>query len=645
MENSSRISLLRASCTKCRQQSDILMSFSTFFGGVTSPCDHKFCQSCFRKENTKIAFSLNCTFTCPCCYKLFFANIQSIDEAILIGEAAAMRLRLNPILLPATDFMVTFEDLTCMADMYTKLINKLEAALLLNPTSYFTLYLLFSSCSDGYMFLKSHKGGDYISAANGLRLLKYSFRLLDHPTVSEQGYEVTKCMCYFELAGIFKAYLNHPAALEYSKLAYELCLRSPNHAMLSTVKDLYLETRAAFAKLPPLRFAVGDGVEFLHELKTGSQWERGKVVELYYRERDFDVSFTAPFRLQVLDDSADQPPVYAWVKADIDRYVRKVGVRSIEDTRYQARLDSKVEELAQVYCSREFIQGVYHTLAQDQEFVEMLQSVWQVELLEDMLSLYRFLVMSSQPLVRTDYGYHIPTAEEVIAGIRAFFDPAHLSDDAAPSAADEDSGPSQRIRAVILNLFRDASCSINLTDDFDIQLHLLQSIRDYHSLLAHSGPMPTGRHARSDFTVPSELSEAISKASTRYAIRHLQSNADDAKILYYLHAWIGIHIYLETAGPACECPFVYFFVKYCLDHDAGVPKLALAVYDRMTMQLSREFIRCANPTCDLNRLDQSTGQVKFKKCSRCHAVIYCSRVCQLAHYPDHKRLCRKHASS
>ena len=93
-----------------------------------------------------------------------------------------------------------------------------------------------------------------------------------------------------------------------------------------------------------------------------------------------------------------------------------------------------------------------------------------------------------------------------------------------------------------------------------------------------------------------------------------------------------------------ECPFVYLFVKYALDQGWGVPKLALALYDRMNMQLSREFIRCANPTCELNRLDKSSGQVKFKKCSRCMSVIYCSRECQVAHYPEHKRLCRKRAT-
>ena len=98
------------------------------------------------------------------------------------------------------------------------------------------------------------------------------------------------------------------------------------------------------------------------------------MVELYFRYNNFEVIFTAPYRVQLLEETEIDPPVYAWVKADLDRYVRKVGVKSIQDTRYQARLDAKVEVLAQVYCSEEFIQGIYCTLAQDQEFVEMLQS-------------------------------------------------------------------------------------------------------------------------------------------------------------------------------------------------------------------------------------------------------------------------------
>ena len=200
-------------------------------------------------------------------------------------------------------------------------------------------------------------------------------------------------------------------------------MRSSDHTRIEDYKGRYLKASRAFAALPPLRFAVGDEVEFLHELETMSEWKLGKVVELYYRERDFDITFSSPYRIQlrVDSDATDQTLVYAWVKADLDRYVRKVGVRSIEDTRYQARLNAKVEELSHVYCSKCSMQDICRTLAQDCVFVEMLDRVWQIELSVAMLDLYRMLVMYRQPFIRTDSGYHVPSSEEVVAGIRAFF--------------------------------------------------------------------------------------------------------------------------------------------------------------------------------------------------------------------------------
>ena len=419
--------------------------------------------------------------------------------------------------------------------------------------------------------------------------------------------------------------------------------------------------RTEFAQQPALRFAVGDEVEFLHELETESEWKLGKVVELHYRERDFDISFSAPYCLQLLDDSdsTDQPPVYTWAKADIDRYVRKVGVRSIEGTRYQARLDAKVAELAQVYYSKEYIENICIAIAQDKEFVDMCQSVWQVELSEATLGMYRTLVLYRQPLIRTDTGYRLPLAEEVIAAFKGFFDPAYLTGGPVPSAVGEDIY-SRRTRTIVLCIFRGMiSVRFGGIDDLDIQGLLLQSIRNFFSMLPQpldpSAPYASVLTQGCDFTVPTELSEAISKASSLSDLEFLHMRAanqyadfcsESSKLGHYVLAWLNVHTCLENpnARAACECPFVYFFVTYCLDQGLGVPKLALVLYDRMNMQLSREFIRCANPTCEHNKLDKSTGKVKFKNCSRCKAVIYCSRECQTAHYPEHKRLCREHVT-
>ena len=76
-----------------------------------------------------------------------------------------------------------------------------------------------------------------------------------------------------------------------------------------------------------------------------------------------------------------------------------------------------------------------------------------------------------------------------------------------------------------------------------------------------------------------------------------------------------------------------------------VPGLLMAAYNDMRKQLSCGFLHCAHPTCELNKLNKSTGKVKFKKCSRCLSVIYCSRDCQLAHCPDHKAHCKQMAST
>ena len=342
-----------------------------------------------------------------------------------------------------------------------------------------------------------------------------------------------------------------------------------------------------------------------------------------------------------------------------------------------------------MYWSVELIKDIYLTLAQDPEFVEMMLSVWKIELSMHIVVIYRVLVMYRQSLVRTDSGYNIPTEEEVIAGIKAYFNPSHNSGEEAPlhhsgeevpshhsreevplhhsgeevpshhsgeevplqhsgeevpSAADDTC--SQRIRAVIINILQgNYPIPLNLKSPDNIQGCLLYSIQHYIIVwLIPDPPMTNTIDRGSGFTCPIEVSEAIAKASTATDLKIIRLNCGDGALLkHYLSTWIALQYCLENpdALSACECLFLYFFVKRCLDRGLGVPKLALALYDRMNMQLSRKFIRCANPTCKHNKLDQSTGQVKFKKCSRCRAVIYCSCECQVAHYPEHKRLCRE----
>ena len=359
--------------------------------------------------------------------------------------------------------------------------------------------------------------------------------------------------------------------------------------------------------------------------------------------------------------------MYAWVKADLDRYVRKVGVRSIEDTRYQARLDAKVEELAEVFCSKEFMQDLYHTLAKDQEFVNMLQSVWQIELSVPILDLYRMLVLYRQPLVRTDSGYQVPSTEEVIAGIMEFFNRDERTSKVSAMGPSQSYSFDANLRVAIIAILREFDvgapksdsvfCSVGKVDSmlcvcFISYVHMyIDTSPDLHRWQIVAPSFLIALIERG-FSVPPpaecltpELSAGVSNVRNDVDMTNLRISVPRGGAVPPMPSiWVVmLRVIKDTAsGPPCECPFVYFFVKYCLDHGMGVPKLALAVYDRMNIQLSREFIRCANPSCEHSKLDQSTGKVKFKQCSRCKAVIYCSRECQVAHYPEHKRLCREH---
>lgn len=62
----------------------------------------------------------------------------------------------------------------------------------------------------------------------------------------------------------------------------------------------------------------------------------------------------------------------------------------------------------------------------------------------------------------------------------------------------------------------------------------------------------------------------------------------------------------------------------------------------MIMEAKKPVLKqCAFPACPNNNSpDSSTGEVKkLKKCGRCRNITYCSRECQVKHWPDHKKLC------
>ena len=457
---------------------------------------------------------------------------------------------------------------------------------------------------------------------------------------------------YYSLivARTFDSILNYTASMKYYKLAYEYCLRSSDHSTLERHKGDYLRVKEQVAKEYSLRFAVGNEVEFYIESGDGEtgEWMPGKISELYYRDRSFPLEFTAPYRIELYGEgnTADHPPVYAWVKGDIDRYVRKIGVRSIEKTRYQVRLDAKVAVLAQVYCSKEFVLEVYRILARDRVFVNWLQSEWEIRTTERVVYLYRMLVMYRQPLVRIDSGYHLPSTEEIANDIKNYFTQAALTTPTLYSLNDAEIVILHWPHKASRELVKGSDCARShyirfFTYYLEWYKHdrtrMDAALRDCIVLLEHGFSIPPPAACLS----PSVLKAFSTSESPQLAGNTQQSGSPEVTILG--HLWTALCSFIEKSDTehAAECPFVYFFVKYCLDYGMGVPKAALAVYDRMNMQLSREFIRCANPSCVLNKLDQSTGQVKFKKCIRCLVVIYCSRACQVAHYPDHKRLCRE----
>ena len=139
MANRNDLFLPRERCMNCREDSDILLSRCTR-PGVSGCCDHKICQSCFRKENSYITSTRIHPFTCPYCHAVFFYDMQSVDEAVLIGEATNLTncidLHMSRDVMPAEEVLNIFE-------IIDKAIKLFEAAIILNPTNVYTLYLLF----------------------------------------------------------------------------------------------------------------------------------------------------------------------------------------------------------------------------------------------------------------------------------------------------------------------------------------------------------------------------------------------------------------------------------------------------------------------------------------------------------------------
>ena len=685
----------RGLCMKCNLIADSIMTTGEHLSTISHCTDnHRICISCFKAENNNNP--QNCK--CPYCKQHFFQFIESIEEGILIGEAITMTTAGGLYKMHHQGAELgTFVNKT-----YNDAIEHFERALLLNPSNLATKKCIFHLCINRLEYCNEIAArpinrlsltDSNACTANAAELYRYKQRVYEccldlidkafdaslRPLITGLHTEgsstrTDKMEDYYDVMGtIFYQSNNYPMAVKYSKIAYSLSLRTSPPDTQTRMKKFCKIAKNELAREPPLRFAVGDVVESLRENESEDgqgEWKLGKIVEIFYRERDFEISFTAPYRIQLLDADADATnasPVYVWAEADIDRYVRKVGTRAMEDTRYQAQLDVKVAELAQVYCSEKFMQDIYNTLEEDGEFCEMLADVWCIELSLRMLYFYRMLVMYTEPLIPTDSGYHVPTAEEVIAGIKAYF---HTSDAALASSSvisDESVPRPKRLKAIVIHMLQftrihtqstaymykiDVMESMYLRFMWAYPMLLSPDVPDHQRYTTATEDQPFIVNYFS-LELPKEclspaltvaLSKSLSSHTLMTVIHDPQYNAIERQ---FLIKWKIVLSFLELgrASPACECPFVYFFVKTCLDQGAGVPKPALAVYERMKMQLSNEFIRCAYPTCERNRLDQSGAEVKFKKCSRCQVAIYCSRECQVAHYPVHKANCLQQAKA
>ena len=152
MANCRSTSLPREKCMKYRDEEDIILSSYNMNG---DRCSHKFCQSCFRKENTVIEKITPYNVTCPCCHAVFRYNIQSIDEAILIGEATTISTHKFQFTHPRDTEMAT-EDIIFIYGMNRLAIEKLETSLQLNQSNFYTIYLLLHSTWGGFKFIGRH---------------------------------------------------------------------------------------------------------------------------------------------------------------------------------------------------------------------------------------------------------------------------------------------------------------------------------------------------------------------------------------------------------------------------------------------------------------------------------------------------------
>ena len=342
------------------------------------------------------------------------------------------------------------------------------------------------------------------------------------------------------------------------------------------------------------------------------------------REKDSPLNYCAPYRVlvsvstggsTVYDAESDAPGCrYIVVEDDSDAHVRKPGEILVEETRYESRLDVKVAELARVFCSKEFMADICSILSDDEDFCKGLFTAWQLELSLPLLYLYRILVLYRQPLVRTDSGYHVPSSEEVIAGIKAYFDPTTTYTNLVERLMGDVANIAEKLK-IADNFVLKMPGIVFGTESFSSRLY--QQIRHPEASMALSLTAYLEMFVGKDDSVVTMATVIDSGYSqplpSRFLSSHeamqLMAGARSAEQLSLLHgefaAMGGTELFrmlmhalsaLDLSSSASnntsysQCPYIFFFAKYCLEQGLTVPGPLLAAYNNMCGQLS-----CSHP--------------------------------------------------
>ena len=349
-------------CERCQGQDHLLFCTPCFRFGL---CGHVSCQSCFKLANQT---NESKSYVCPVCKGPFYYSLSSLEEAIMLGEGLYSFLRnlRREVEIGDSDPTKFLIEAQPLRNQY---LNKFTQLIEIYPNSICGL-ISSISCLNSVITLIEYtllpRPGDLDNGTlycdlrpeltlNVNNMYKFCIKLLDM-TDHESAFLITENLdvYYSCIAHAFSFNYNVFMAVKYYKMAYAFALRA-NHSSEHYKKQLTVEMKR-LAVFPPLRFAIGDKV--LCREVEGGEWRQCEVAELHYRERDDSLRYRAPYRVKVLagDDSPsgnggdeeEDAHVYITIEDDSDAYARRPGWISLEAARFEARLDAKVEELAQV---------------------------------------------------------------------------------------------------------------------------------------------------------------------------------------------------------------------------------------------------------------------------------------------------------